>query len=152
MRKKVLYEQILKMVKLTGPQRVLGRPGSVVRCICCSLTASQANNLKSPAGPDSRCVTVSHRQKNHHRRATGTQPVLPCRFLKHSPCPLQFWMTDPESFRARPLSALRASCSFISEPAQPAMLPRARRPFQRTPRGPEHMEAPLFESQAFRIP
>lgn len=144
------------MVKLTGPWRVLGRPGSVVGCVCCSLTASQdavlSKDPESPAGPYRHCVTASHRQKNHHRRATGAQPVLPCRFLKHSPCPPQFWMTDPESFRARPLPALRANCGFISEPAQPAVLPGTQRPFHRMPRGPEHMEAPLFESQDLRIP
>lgn len=152
----MLCEQVLKVIKLTGLWRVLGRPGSVVGCVCCSLTASWdavlSKDPKSPAGPYSHSVTASHLKENHNRRATGILACPSLHVFKILPLPPQFWMTDPESFRARPLSALRAICGFISEPAQPAMLPRVQRPFHHTPRGPEHMEAPLFESQASRIP
>lgn len=140
MGEKVLYEQVLKIVRLTGPWRVLGRPGSVEGWADCRPTAGQdavlSDDFKSPEGPYICGVTASHRWGITKEEPQESTPALVCRCLKQSPWPPQLWMVAPEGVRARPLSVLRASCSFISEPAQSAVLSRAQRALLHTPEGP----------------
>lgn len=147
----MLYEQVLKVVRLTGPWRVLGRPGSVEGWADCRSTAGQdavlSEDLKSPEGPYIRGVTASHCWGNHKRGATGIHACLVCRFLKQSPWPPQLWMVGPEGVRARPLSVLRASCSFILEPAQSAVLSRAQPALLHTPEGPNTWRHPCQKAK-----